>query len=75
MRTLTFDQREFEPPDSEEGLEISIAAKDDRTYPKVSAFARAVYGIKSDGKLSTPVPFTKRVGPGNVRHLCGDMRG
>jgi hypothetical protein len=69
MRTLTFDRWEFDPPDGEEGLEIAIAAKDDRTYPNVAAFARAVYGIKSDGKLSSPVPFTEQICPGHLREL------
>jgi hypothetical protein len=67
MRTLTFDQWEFEPPDGEQRLEISIAAKSDRAYANVAAFAGAVYGIKSAGKLSSPVSFTEHIGPGNIR--------
>ena len=67
MRTLTFDQWEFDPPDGEEGLEVAIAAKDARTYANVSSFAAAVYGSKSAGKLSSPVAFTEGIGPGNVR--------
>ena len=46
---------------------VSIAAKHDLTYPSVSSFAGAVYGIKSAGKISSPVPFTEDIGPGNVR--------
>lgn len=67
MRTLTFDQWEFEPPDGEEGLEISIAAKNNLLYPNVAAFADAVYGIKSDRNLASPIPFSEGIGPGNVR--------
>src|SRR5215217_7930490 len=67
MRTLIFDQWEFEPPDGEEGLEISITTKDDPRYLDVAAFAGAVCGIKSVGRLSSPVPFTEAIGPGNVR--------
>jgi hypothetical protein len=75
MRTLTFDQWEFEPPDGEERLEISIAAKDERAYSSVAAFAGAVYGIKSAGKLSSPVPFTDAIGPGNVRAYLARYAG
>ena len=74
MRTLTFDQWEFDPPDGEEGLEISIAAKNDFLYPNVEAFADAVYGTKSDGKLPTPVPFTEGLGrecPNVPGAVCG----
>jgi hypothetical protein len=71
MRTLTFDQWEFDPPDAEEGLEISIAAKNDFLYPNAAAFARAAHAIKFDEGLAAPVPFTEEIGatngPGHVR--------
>src|ERR1700749_3889888 len=71
MRTLTFDQWEFDPPDGEEGLEISIAAKNDFLYPNVVAFARAVHGFNFGENLVAPVPFTEELGaakgPGHVR--------
>jgi hypothetical protein len=64
MRTLTFDQWEFDPPDGEEGLEISIAAKNDVLYPNVAAFARAVHGFKFDESL-TSVAFAEELGAAN----------
>ena len=71
MRTLTFDQWEFDPPDAEEGLEISIAARNDLLYPSVVAFARAAQCIGSDGDLAAPIPFDEGLGgangPGHVR--------
>jgi hypothetical protein len=62
MRTLTFDQWEFDPPDGEEGLEVSVAAKNDFLYPDVVAFARAVPGLEFGEKLAAPVPFTEEIG-------------
>jgi hypothetical protein len=67
MHTLSFDQFEFDPPDSEQALVISIAARDDRTFPDVAAFACAVWGDEASGKLAHPVPFAEDIGPGNVR--------
>ena len=67
MRTLTFDAYEFDTPDGEEGLEISVAAKDERAFANVSAFASKVWGIEATGKLSSPVAFAEDIGPGNVR--------
>jgi hypothetical protein len=71
MRTLTFDQWEFDSPDAEEGLEISIAAKNEFLYPDAVAFARAAHGIKFDESLVAAVPFTEELGatngPGHVR--------
>jgi hypothetical protein len=57
MRTLTFDQFEFDPPDAEEALEISIATKRDRSFPDVVAFASAVLGCDAPGKLPPPIAF------------------
>jgi hypothetical protein len=67
MRTLTFDHWEFEPPDGEEGLEISIAVKHDLLFPSVEAFADAVYGIKPRRDLAAPVPFAEGMGQGDIR--------
>lgn len=57
MRTLTFDQYEFDPPDAEEGLEISIVTKRDLPFPDVVAFASAVLGSDSAQKLPPPIAF------------------
>jgi hypothetical protein len=65
MRTLTFDQWGFDPPHAEEGLEISIAAKNDFLYPNAAAFARAAHAIKFDEGLAAPVPFTEEIGATN----------
>jgi hypothetical protein len=67
MRTLTFDQFEFDPPDAEEGLEISIATRRDRPFPDLATFASAVWGAEKAGNLPRPIPFEERIGPGNVR--------
>ena len=67
MRTLTVDQWEFEPPDGEEALQVSIAAKNDFLFPNSAAFARAVCGTKFDGHPAAPTPFTEGLGPANVR--------
>ena len=57
--------------DAEEGLEISIAAKNDFLYPNVVAFARAVHGFEFGESLAAPVLFTEEFGaangPGHVR--------
>jgi hypothetical protein len=57
MRTLTFDQYEFDPPDSEEGLEISIVTKRDHPFPDVVGFASAVLGAEAEKKLPSPIAF------------------
>ena len=67
MRTLTFNQYEFDPPDAEEGLEISIATKRDRRIRDVVAFAAEVLGVDASKRLPSPVPFTEAIGPGHVR--------
>jgi hypothetical protein len=75
MRTLSFDQFEFDPPDSEQALVISIAARDEHIFPDVADFARAVWGDEDPGKLSRPVPFAEDIGPGNVRAYLRQYAG
>jgi len=59
MRTLTFDQYEFDPSDSEEGMEISIVTKRDRPFPDVVGFASAILGAEAATKLPSPIAFER----------------
>jgi hypothetical protein len=75
MRTLSFDQYEFDPPDSEQGLVISIAVRDERTFPDVAAFAHAVWSDEAPERLPSPVSFAEEIGPGNVRAYLRQYAG
>lgn len=57
MRKLTFDQFEFEHPDSEESLELWIAAKGSFPFPDVRSFVASVATIEIAEKLGSAQPF------------------
>ena len=67
MRTLTFDQFEFDPPDSEETLHLWIASKSDFPFPDVRSFAAAAVSVEAAPALCQPVPFSDSFGYGIVR--------
>jgi hypothetical protein len=54
MRTLVFDEFEFDSPDAEESLEVSIATKRDRPLPGAPEFAAMVCGPGSVPAIPTP---------------------
>ena len=67
MRTLKFNQFEFDRSDSEESLEISIVTKRDWYFPDMLAFASSVWGAEAAKALPPPTTFEEHIGPGNVR--------
>jgi hypothetical protein len=67
MRTLIFDQFEFDPPDSEEALEISIAAKGKFPFSEVQDFAAAIIGIDAAKDFSQATSFDESFGYGLIR--------
>ena len=67
MRTIILDQFEFDHWDSEEHLEISIAAKGNFPFPDVASFASAAIGVEHAKKLPDPQAYTDFAGSGNMR--------
>lgn len=67
MRTLTFDQFEFDDPSGEERLEISLASRSDFPFPTPSSFVAACVGIDAAGRLGPSVEFSEHFGYGKVR--------
>lgn len=67
MRTLSFDQFEFDPPEGEEGLEVAIVTKRDRPFPDLFVFAASMWGPDVASALPEPVAFKEKLGPGNIR--------
>jgi hypothetical protein len=67
MRTLTFDQFEFNPPDSEENLHLWIAAKGDLPFPDVRSFVASAMSVEAASALRWPIPFSDSFGYGMVR--------
>jgi len=75
MRTLVFDQFEFDVPDSEESLELWIAAKRDFPFPDVRSFVAAATGAKAVEALGPSEPFSEHFGAGMVRSYLARFAG
>lgn len=67
MRTLTFDQFEFDHPSSEESLVISLASRSEFPFPTPASFAAACVGTDDAACLGVPVKFSEHFGYGKVR--------
>ena len=58
MRTLLFDQDEFDGPGSEESLEVIISKRKGYPHPTVEEFAAKVFKLRGD-QLPQPIPFLR----------------
>jgi len=67
MKTLSFDQFEFERPDAEEHLEIAVSKITDFPHPTVASFVASVVSVDASKSLPNPKPFNERFGYGLVR--------
>ncbi len=67
MRTLTFDQFEFDNPSGEEHLTIALASRSNFPFPTPSSFVAACVGIEAAGQLAPAVRFSDHFGYGMIR--------
>ena len=58
MKTLVFDQDEFDDPASEQRVEIAISHRKGFPHPTMAKFADAVVGAGWGAKLTAPKAFS-----------------
>jgi hypothetical protein len=75
MRTLIFDQYEFDHSSSEESLHISIASKGNHQFPDFSSFALYVLGKELAKKLPVAIEFDEHLHQGQIRYYLQRYSG
>ncbi|MBI1322715.1 hypothetical protein GC170_05970 [bacterium] len=71
MRSLYFDQFEFDEPASEECLRIDISHQSRDPLPEIGAFVAKILGDEAALALGDPIPFNRVDGRGQV---CEHMK-
>lgn len=67
MKLLSFDQFEFENPDSEEHLEVAVSMRSAFPHPDVCSFVASVVSVAASKELPEAGPFSESKGYGLVR--------
>ncbi len=58
MRTIKFDQYEFDTPDSEQEVEVVISSSKNARHPTLTKFADEIVGDGSGRNLGPPIAFS-----------------
>jgi hypothetical protein len=73
MRTLTFDQFEFDDPSTEERLELALAPRTAFPFPSVASFIAASVGQAALNDLRSPVAYSDQMAYGLVRRYLSQF--
>ena len=75
MKVLSFDQFEFDRPDSEEHLEIAVSLRGAFPHPDVQSFVASAVSVAASKALPEAHPFNEKYGYGLVRQYLHRYAG
>ena len=75
MKLLSFDQFEFEKPDSEERLEVAVSKRSTFPHPDARSFVASAVSVAASKQLPEARPFNESQGYGLVRGYLQHFAG